>query len=298
MELTAYRGSKTPAQSDTLAAQSLQIAQETRNPKPHACLQIRLPTSDPLGIVPAMGTNLPVTVSVDATAEGTPLRHVWSWYGYDECNYTTSPSGRSLISDLAAINSEQVYLRAHHLLTSGVGTPSLKWSSTNAYIEDAAGRPLYSWKILDGIMDAVVDAGALPYVEVAFMPEALSSKPVPYIAETFDKIGAGASYPPKDYKKWYDLVRAWALHSKERYPDVEKRWIWELWNEPDIIYWRGSVADYCRLYDYTEAAIHDVMPNAIVGGPDGDLSYRDLADRTASAAGTPSPARKARAWTS
>jgi len=117
-------------------------------------------------------------------------------------------------------------------------------------------------------MDAVVDDGALPYVEIAFMPEALSSKPVPYIAETFDKIGAGASYPPKDYKKWYDLIRAWALHSKERYPDVEKRWIWELWNEPDITYWRGSVSDYCRLYDYTEAAIHDVMPNAIVGGPD------------------------------
>jgi xylan 1,4-beta-xylosidase len=213
-------------------------------------------------------TNPAVIVKVDGAAKAELLRHVWSYYGYDECNYTTSVGGRQLIKDLVAINTAPAYLRAHHLLTSGDGKPSLKWSSTNVYTEDADGKPVYDWKIMDEIMDAVVKSGSLPYVEIAFMPEALSTKPEPYIADTPAKIGGGASYPPKDYQKWYDLIRAWAARSKERYPDCEKKWVWELWNEPDIVYWRGSIAEYCKLYDYTEAAIHDVMSDAIVGGPD------------------------------
>jgi xylan 1,4-beta-xylosidase len=210
----------------------------------------------------------PILIKVDGAARGETLRHVWSWYGYDECNYTTSPGGKQLLVDLASINPAAVYIRAHHFLTSGDGKPSLKWSSTNVYTEDAAGNPVYDWRLLDEIMDTIVAAGCVPYVEIAFMPQALSSKPDPYIADTPAKIGGGASYPPKDYQKWYDLIHAWAARSKDRYPDCEKKWIWELWNEPDIVYWRGSIEEYCKLYDYTEAAIHDAMPAAIVGGPD------------------------------
>ena len=38
-------------------------------------------------------------------------------------------------------------------------------------------------------------------------------------------------------------------------------------NEPDIGYWKGTAAQYLTLYDYTEAALHDVLPNACLGGP-------------------------------
>lgn len=214
----------------------------------------------------SIGNTFPMRV--DGSARSERLGHVWSYFGYDECNYTTTAGGQQLIKDLVAINAEPVYLRAHHLLTSGDCRPSLKWSSTNVYTEDADGRPVYDWKVLDEIMDTFVKSGSRPYVEIAFMPEALSSKPQPYIADTPAKIGGGASYPPKDYQKWYELIRAWAARSKERYPGCEKTWVWELWNEPDIVYWRGSIEEYCKLYDYTEAAIHEVMPGAIVGGPD------------------------------
>lgn len=210
----------------------------------------------------------PVTVRVDSKAEGKLLRHVWQYFGYDECNYTTTDGGRELMKTLAQINAEPVYLRQHYLLCNGDGKPSLKWGSTNCYTEDADGNPLYDWRLMDGIMDAVIEAKCRPLVEISFMPQALSILPKPYKHENmFAKKGFGPYYPPKDYEKWAAFIREWARHSKERYPGVEKEWLWELWNEPNISYWQGTFEEYCKLFDFTEGAIHDVMPNATVGGP-------------------------------
>ncbi len=68
----------------------------------------------------------------------------------------------------------------HNLLTSGDGTPALKWGSTNAYTEDAAGTPVHSWTILDRIFDALTEAGVVPFIQAGFMPEALTTGPAPY----------------------------------------------------------------------------------------------------------------------
>jgi xylan 1,4-beta-xylosidase len=80
--------------------------------------------------------------------------------------------------------------------------------------------------------------------------------------------GKGWSYPPKDYKKWAELVRQWVLHTVARYGKAEvEQWSWELWNEPDISYWRGTPEEYNRLYDYTSDAVKRALPTARVGGP-------------------------------
>ncbi len=216
----------------------------------------------------AKRSNDPVEITVDATAPGEPLRHVWSYYGYDECNYSTAPHAIELMKTVAQINPAPVYLRQHYLLVTGDGKPELKWGSSNAYTEDDAGNPVYYWGIMDRIMDAVTDSGCRPLVEIGFMPKALSVRPEPYKnLKSFSKVGAGVSYPPKDYDKWAGLIREWARHSRQRYDRVEETWLWELWNEPDIFYWRGSFEEYCRLFDYTERALHEVMPKATFGGP-------------------------------
>jgi len=210
----------------------------------------------------------PVVIVVDTTDSGEPLRHVWQYYGYDECNYTTTQRARELMKTLANINPEPVYLRQHFLLASGDGTPSLKWGSTNTYAEDPTGKPLYDWRIMDQIMDAVVGSGCRPLVEIGFMPKDLSIKPEPYRSKNpFKMRRFGPYYPPKDYDRWAELIEEWARHSKDRYPEVEKLWIWELWNEPNISYWQGSFEEYCKLFDYTEHALHKVMPNVVLGGP-------------------------------
>lgn len=210
----------------------------------------------------------PVRISIDATSPGKPLRHVWQYYGYDECNYTTSSGARELMKTLTNINPEPVYLRQHFLLASGDGKPSLKWSSTNIYTEDTNGNPVYYWQIMDEIMDAIVASGCLPLIEIGFMPQDLSVRPEPYkSSDPFGMKGYGVYYPPKDYDKWAQLIRQWIRHSAERYQDVEKTWLWELWNEPNIRYWQGTFEEYCKLFDYTEHALHEVLPKATLGGP-------------------------------
>jgi xylan 1,4-beta-xylosidase len=208
-----------------------------------------------------------VTVSVDATAAGTPLERVWPFHGYDEINYTTTPEGRALIDTLAAVHSAPVHVRNHFLLNTGDGTPAMKWGSTNVYTEDAAGNPVYDWTLTDGIMDTIAGAGAFPFVELGFMPEALSTHPTPYQNSSTTALDGGCFYPPTDYTKWADLINTWAMHANARYPNVAASWLWELWNEPDVGYWNGTVDDYAELYDYTESALHAAIPGAALGGP-------------------------------
>src|SRR5580658_7860315 len=121
-----------------------------------------------------------VKVEVDAARVTGPYRPVWSYFGADEPNYTYSPNGKTLLRQLAGLSGVPVYVRLHNLLTTGDGSASLKWGSTNVYREDAEGRPVYDWTITDKIFDAMRDAGVRPLVEVGFMPEALSTHPEPY----------------------------------------------------------------------------------------------------------------------
>lgn len=213
-----------------------------------------------------------VRIAVAADRRREPYRPIWNWFGYDEPNYTYTANGRKLLGELARLSAAPVYARTHNLLTSGDGTPALKWGSTNAYKEDAAGRPVYDWAIIDRIFDAYRDAGVTPFVQVGFMPEALSREPVPY-RHSFPDMGprgikTGWATPPNDFAKWSDLVAAWAEHLCGRYgKTVVASWPWEVWNEPDGNYWTGSVDEFCRLYDVTVAALVGVLPGVRVGGP-------------------------------
>ena len=204
-------------------------------------------------------------VRVDATLQ-TPLRHIWTYVGYDEPNYTYTPNGRALLAKLGRLGDAPYYIRCHFLLCNGEGAGSPKWGFSNVYTEDEGGRPVYTWDIIDRIMDTIVECGCIPFVELGFMPQALTSAPAGTAYEGARAEGWG--YPPRDYSRWLDLVRALAAHCLERYGLREvSRWYWELWNEPDIFYWRGTVEEYCRLYDYTVAGLLSAIPHAKVGGP-------------------------------
>src|SRR5262249_18806395 len=150
------------------------------------------------------------------------LRPVYSFFGYDEPNYTYMKDGRKLLSELAALSPVPVHVRTHNLLTTGNGEPALKWGSTNAYTEDASGSPHYNWTIVDRIFDTYLERGMKPLVEIGFMPEALSVKPQPYrhqwrVDQPYASIFTGWAQPPRDYGKWAELVYQWARHCVERY---------------------------------------------------------------------------------
>jgi xylan 1,4-beta-xylosidase len=222
----------------------------------------------------ADSNSFPVSIHVHASKTVGQLNPIWRFFGADEPNYATQPHGKKLIGELGELRSGEVFFRTHNLLTSGDGTPSLKWGSTGAYTEDAQGKPVYNWTILDGIFDTYHERGVRPYVEIGFMPEAMSTKPEPYRhhwtpTARYNEIYTGWSYPPKDYDKWAELVFQWAQHSVAKYgrADVE-RWYWEVWNEANIGYWQGKPQDFYRLHDYAVAAVRRALPNAKVGGMD------------------------------
>ena len=210
-----------------------------------------------------------VTIRVNAQESAGSWESVWRFFGYDEPNYTYMKFGRKLISELAELSDQPVYFRAHNLLTSGNGIAALKWGSTNAYTEDASGNPVYDWTIVDRILDTYRDAGARPFLEIGFMPKALSVRPDPYQHDwPKGTLWTGWSYPPKDYKKWAELVHRLVLHLIERYGKREvENWYWEVWNEPDIRYWQATPEEYFKLYDYTADAVKRALPSARVGGP-------------------------------
>ncbi|PYY08162.1 MAG: beta-xylosidase, partial [Acidobacteria bacterium] len=107
-------------------------------------------------------------------------------------------------------------------------------------------------------------------MEIGFMPQALSSHPEPY-RHGFPQgtIFTGWAYPPKDYQKWAEVVFQFARHLRERYGEAEVRtWLWEVWNEPDIEYWKGAPEEYFKLYDFSVDAVLRALPEAHVGGPD------------------------------
>lgn len=214
-----------------------------------------------------------VSIRVNAAETVAPFKPIYGYFGYDEPNYTYTKNGRKLVGELAALSSAPVYIRTHFMLATGDGTPGLKWGSTNAYTEDATGKPVYDWTITDRILDTYLQAGATPFVEIGFMPQALSTKPDPY-HPTWIPGGAnkeysiGWSYPPKDFNKWGELVYQWVRHCVEKYGKAQvESWYWEVWNEPDISYWHGTPEEYNQLYDYAAKGVKRALPSARVGGP-------------------------------
>jgi len=222
----------------------------------------------------ARADSFPVEIKVDASRTRGDLKPIWRFFGADEPNYAHMKDGRKLLAELGQLGAPQVYFRTHNLLTSGDGTPALKWGSTNAYTEDAKGNPVYDWTIVDRIFDAYKERGLKPYVQVGFMPKALSSRPEPYQHEwrpglPYNRIYTGWAYPPNDYAKWAELVFQWVKHSVEKYGRAEvETWYWEIWNEANIAYWQGTADEFRKLHDYSVDAIRRALPTARVGGPD------------------------------
>jgi xylan 1,4-beta-xylosidase len=221
------------------------------------------------------------TVRVDAAAPLGPVRRIWTSFGYDEINWTSMPTGKRHLKTVRALAEQPYFVRSHYIFNSGIGWSLPHWGAGNVYHEDAAGRPFYDFSIADQVYDAVVQAGHRPLVELAFTPRALvpdgaektfAFEPSPTQWSPYE---AGLwAMPPKDYRKWGGLVQALVEHCVARYGAEHVRgWLWELWNEPDIFYWRGTPEQFYALYDVTTAAVKTALPDAAVGGPTttGDL---------------------------
>jgi len=213
-------------------------------------------------------------VQVDAGADRGALARIWESIGYDEINWTYTATGRTLLQTFGDLSENGFHVRPHYVFCSGTGFGIPHWGNGNVYHEDPDGRPCYDFTIVDQTYDAIVEAGHHVLVELAFtprdlLPDRAAELEVVRSPTVYSNYEAGAwSYPPKDYARWGDLVAAHAQHCLERYGEQEVgSWLWELWNEPDIFYWRGTPEEFYELYSVTARAVRSVLPDAKVGGP-------------------------------
>src|SRR4026207_89301 len=97
--------------------------------------------------VTAAAESFPVVIRVEASKPKGELKAIWRFFGADEPNYAYMKHGKKLIAELGELAPQRVHFRAHDLLTSGDGTPALKWGSTGVYREDGQGNAVYDWTI-------------------------------------------------------------------------------------------------------------------------------------------------------
>ncbi len=216
-------------------------------------------------------------ISINTRKEIGTLSHNWNYIGMDECNYIHTPEGEAVLEKFSSFQEKPYYVRPHFLFCNGNLHGTYKWGSTNIYTEDNGGNPIYDFKTVDRIFDTIKKYGMKPFVELGFMP--LDLVDAKYISgeDKNSKIkwnlfgnykNTYHSCPPKDYNKWQNLVYELVVHCKERYGREEvESWYFELWNEPDIFYWRGTDEEYIKLYDYTAAGVEQALPTAKIGGP-------------------------------
>jgi xylan 1,4-beta-xylosidase len=144
------------------------------------------------------------------------------------------------------------HVRFHGLLSDDMGTLVCE--------KDAL---LYSFFNADQIFDFLLSIGMKPFVELSFMPSALSSG-----NQTVFHYRANVT-APKDYAQWSVLIRRLLQHWVERYGLAEVRqWFFEVWNEPNLTaFGSGEQSAYFELYRYTAQAIKAVDHCLSVGGP-------------------------------
>jgi|SRR5579863_8466934 len=144
------------------------------------------------------------------------------------------------------------HVRFHAVLSDDMGT-----------LMDEQNKLLYSFFNADQIWDFLLSIGMKPFVELSFMPTALAS------GKTSVFHYRANVTPPANYKKWATLIHKLVDDWVQRYGAAEVRtWFFEVWNEPNLkAFWRGTRANYFRLYRATARAIKEVDDQLQVGGP-------------------------------
>ena len=147
------------------------------------------------------------------------------------------------------------YVRGHGLFCDDVGI-------YREHELNGETHPFYNFTYLDRIIDSYLEHNIRPFLELGFMPEKLKT------GEKTIFYWKGNVTPPVSYEKWADLIKHTLQHLIERYGREEVvTWPIEVWNEPNIPFWAGTMEEYFKLYDYSAEAVKHVDPRIQVGGP-------------------------------
>ncbi|MGA9851892.1 MAG: glycosyl hydrolase [Gammaproteobacteria bacterium] len=190
--------------------------------------------------------------SCNLDVKGTPLNHVWSHtIGSGHAEETLRADWQM---QMQRVHDELgcEYVRFHAILDDDM-----------ALALDEMDTMQYGFHNADLIFDFLTGIGMRPFVELSFMPSALSSG-----SQTVFNY-RGNITPPRDYKQWSGLIDMLVRHWVSRYGIAEvRKWFFEVWNEPNLdAFWTGGQQGYFELYRHTASTIKAVDPVLRVGGP-------------------------------
>ena len=150
------------------------------------------------------------------------------------------------------------YIRGHGLFSDQMGI----------YQElDLPGhgkKQWYCFTYLDRVMDAYLENGLEPFLELGFMPERLAS------GEQTLFYWKAHTVPPREMSQWTKLVQETLRHLAKRYgKERVESWPCEIWNEPNLPgFWENAdKPGYLELYRATVTAVKEELPGMRVGGP-------------------------------
>jgi len=195
------------------------------------------------------------TIRVNLQATSHPFPHYWEqMFGSGRAILSLRDSYRRDLREVKDATGFE-YIRFHAIFHDEVGL----------YDEDSEGKPVYNFSYVDQIYDGLLENHVRPFVELSFMPGKLAAEPI--FQSFWYKPNVS---PPKDWKKWDDLISHFVRHLIERYGIEEvSQWYFEVWNEPNLDFWAGNPKDqsYFQLYDSTAKTLKQVDSRLRVGGP-------------------------------
>jgi beta-xylosidase len=183
--------------------------------------------------------------------------------GYDEYAGTLSPLGyANLLVLKEAPKGTFRYIRIHNIFTSedGDGRGS-RDAGGNPVRIDIYGEIYYDWSVIDAVCQTILEIECIPFLELGFTPTLWSSIGKSKKFRVFSKViklvarDPPCSYPPTNIVLWENLLREFFTHIREKFGNQIQKWPVELWNEPDILYFKGTIEDYCRLWEISYRVI-------------------------------------------
>ncbi|GAA3808121.1 GH39 family glycosyl hydrolase [Cellulomonas soli] len=207
-------------------------------------------------------TKVVAVEGVDATAPGRRLSHTYR-------RMTTVGRAKELLYEevremlrqwQADIGFE--YIKFHGLFGDDM----------HVYREDESGLPVYSFVLVDKVLDFLLSIGLKPFVQLSFMPQDLAS--------IEDRTVFSAPFnvsPPRSIERWTALVEAFMDHVLARYTRAEvSTWLFCVWNEPDTgptLFGFDDDAVFLDFYRATHAAVKGFGRELQFGSPAMLVSY-------------------------
>ncbi|MBS3821581.1 MAG: beta-xylosidase [Phycisphaerae bacterium] len=207
-----------------------------------------------------------INIHIDSKQAGRPLDHFWS-----RC----VGAGRAH-EGLRANWQEQLALVAKQCGFKSVRFHGL-FHDEMFVCRERDGELFYNWQYIDELFDRMLGLGVRPFVELGFMPEALTEN------DWRCFWWKGGATPPADMNKWTALVDAFVRHCIDRYGfDEVAGWRFEVWNEPNLPYFWQCEGDrerrYFDLYAATARTVKAIDPALKVGGPATSNFHTDQLD--------------------